>query len=307
MGCNMRFLFAAAIVAAASTSAWAQAVVELPYAPGVGTQWSVEEVLTRSRTDEIGVQTNNTGTIRGVLVLERATPTGFDATWTTESVEAGGVVVNAANGGPLLIGVPLGLSLDRDGAPSAVRDWQTVLRRMIDAIRAMEENPDPRALAAVERTYANMTPETAAGLLFKNLAAASTCQGIAQVPGTAVEAEGLMQHGLGGSPILVKERFELIAIDRDRGVASVRFTQALDPESAAESLSEGLRRLAQEAGRPMDEVIAQFAGGLTHNTTVTCETDLTTGVARRVVHEVHARTGPAEQRERREMIISRRS
>jgi hypothetical protein len=302
----MQRLFAAAIALVVSTSAWAEAVVEIPYAPGVGTAWSLEEVLTRSRTDENGIQTSSTATIRGVLVIERATPTGFEATWTTESVEARGVVLNAANGGQFLIGVPLGLSLDRDGAPNAVRDWQAVLQQLIRAISETEENPDTRALAAVERMFANMTPETAAALLFKNLAAASTCQGIAQVPGSVVEAEGLMPHGLGGEPVLARERYEFLAIDRDRGVASVRFTQTLDPESAAASLSEGIRRLAQDAGRSADEVAEQFAGGLMHTTTVSCETDLTTGVPRVVTLDVHAKTGPAEQRERREITISRR-
>jgi hypothetical protein len=242
-----------------------------------------------------------------VLVIERMSATGFDATWTTESVEAGGVVIDAANGGVLMIGVPLGLSLDRDGAPSAVRDWQSVLRRIIDAVEAVEQNPDQRALAAVERMYSNMTPETAAALLFKNLAAASTCQGIAEVPGVPVDADGYMTSGLGGPPILVRERFELASVDRDRGVALIRFSQALDPDSAAASMREGMQRLARDAGRPLDEVITQFEGGLSHTTTVSCETDLETGVPRSVTHEVHARTGPAEQRERREITIRRRS
>jgi hypothetical protein len=275
----MRALLAVMTVAAMCGIASAEEIVEIPYAPEVGSQWAVEEVLTRSRTDENGAQTHTIGTIRGVLVIERMSATGFDATWTTESVEAGGVVIDAANGGVLMIGVPLGLSLDRDGAPSAVRDWQSVLRRIIDAVEAVEQNP----------------------------AAASTCQGIAEVPGVPVDADGYMTSGLGGPPILVRERFELASVDRDRGVALIRFSQALDPDSAAASMREGMQRLARDAGRPLDEVITQFEGGLSHTTTVSCETDLETGVPRSVTHEVHARTGPAEQRERREITIRRRS
>lgn len=301
----MRSVIAALLASAMCGSAWAQEV-EVPYAPGVGTQWTLEEVLTRTRTDENGTHATR-GIIRGVLVIDRATATGFDATWTTESVEAGGVVLNAANGGEMLIGVPLGLSLDRDGVPSAVRDYPSVLRRLIDAVARTQQNPDPQVLAGIERMYADWTPELAAALLFKNLAAASTCQGIAAAPGVPVDAEGYMTSGLGEPPILVRERFELASIDRDRGVAMIRFSQTLDPDSAAANLREGMQRLARETGRPLDEVIAQFEGGLTHTTSVSCETDVSTGVPRSVTHEVHARTGPAEQRERREITMRRRT
>lgn len=303
----MRGAIAVVIAGAMCGSAWAQEIVEIPYAPGVGTQWALEEVLTKSRTDENGGVQTTVGTMRGVLSIERETPSGFEGTWTTESVEAGGVVLNSANGGEFLIGVPLGLSLDRDGAPSAVRDWPSVLQRIIDAVARTQQDPDQRVLDAIQRMYASWTPEMAASLLFKNLAAVSVCQGVADTPGIPVEAEGMMQSGLGGQPILVRERFELVSVDRDRGIAHMRYSQTLDPESAAASLREGMRRLAEQTGRPLDEVTAQFEGGLTHTTTVSCETDLATGVPRSVTSEVQARTGPAEQVERREITMRRRT
>jgi hypothetical protein len=291
-------VFAAGIGATASA-------LELTFAPPEGSRWAVEEIVVGSVNSGGGV-TETSGTVRGTLQIIRRTATGFDATWTTDSIEASGQTLTAQDApASLLIGRPFNLLLDDIGTPIGMRDWETVRGDLLDTLEL--NFPDDAARAATRRLIESWSPELAAQLFFKNLAAISICHGVALNAGESVEAQGHVPNGLGGPPILATERLQLVSVHNDAGTARLQYSRTLDPDSAAASLRVATENIARETNRPISEVTAQFGDGRMELTnTVSCEVDLRTGMTRAALVESISRVGANERRELREIRLQAR-
>lgn len=303
-------LVAAAFWASAS---WAQErAVEIPFAPGARAVFDIREVRTRTSTDQSGP--NGEGRVQATLqILGAGAP--YSATWTTNSVEADGVIVNDRTPGAasFLIGVPIALTLDESGAPLVISDWDGLRQRIFQAVREMTpegERTDEwlRATQATERMFNSMNPTTAAQQLLPDISIISLCQHTGLTIGEPLRSETQTANVLGGPPIQTSVSFELRSVDRQAGTANIEFTSSLDPASVTASMRETMERVLRETGRDRAEVMAEFEGvTLRHNTRADCVVDLQTGVTRSVTHNVSISMGAAGTRsDRRVITVTRR-
>jgi len=298
----MRFaLLALTWALISANAALAQEVVEIPFAPGANSTWRIEE--TRTRTNSREPQRNRAGVTRATLRIGAETEEGYAASWTTDELQAGGVVERGETL-PQFVGTPLAVEIDIAGAPSNIADWPGTRRRIMEAVADVSDNDDPAALAAVERMMAAWTPAQAAQILLQTVSIISICQHTGLAIGAPVEAETLVANPFGGEGIAGVERLELISVDRAANTARLRYGRSLNPESATRAIMTGLRNMMREAGAQSD--LGEMEGmTLTHDTSAECEVDLTTGVTRAATYDVRVTMGDMVQTDRREIRVQR--
>ncbi len=293
--------------------AWAQErAVEIPFAPGESAVFDIREVRTRTSTDQGGP--NGESRIQATLQVGGA-GAPYNATWTTNSVEADGIVVNGRTPGAasLLIGVPVALTLDDSGTPMAISDWDGLRQRIFQAVREMTPEDERtgewlRTTQATERMFSSRSPATAAQQFFPAITIMSLCQHKGLAIGEPLRSETQTANVLGGPPIQTSVAFELQSVDRQAGTANIIFTSSLDPASAMSSMRETMERVLRETGRDRAEVMAEFEGvTLDHSTRAECVVDLQTGVTRTVTHNVSISMGvPGARSDRRVITVTRR-
>jgi hypothetical protein len=292
-------------------SAFAQEI-DSPFSPPATAVYDIEE--TRTRTSSEQRTANGTGIVRATLEI-RGSDAPYQATWTTNSVDAGGVHLDARSPGAaaLLIGVPMQLTLNESGAPLAIQDWdglrQRVFRLLAENTPKNERTAEWRqAHQTAERMFAAMKPETAAQTLFADVAVMSLCQGVRLEIGKPLRSDAMMPNALGGPPIRAIITYELLSADRQAGVARILYTSTLDPPSATASIRSSMERITRETGRDVAAVEREWEGvTVTHNTSAECVVDLKTGVTQRITHRVESQWGPqGAQTDQRAVVITRR-
>lgn len=292
----------AAFAILSSTSAWGQqGAVEIPFAPDALATFAVEEVRTRTSTDQRGP--NGIGRVSATLEIVGGAPP-YQAIWTTHRVEAGGQVIDGSQPGAanLLIGMPVSITLDESGAPQAIADWEGLRQRVFHALRDITPENErtaewQRAIEATERMFASMNPNTAAQTMFPDISIMSLCQHTGLTIGQPLRSETMTPNVLGGPPIRTSVSYELQQVDRSAGLAKILFTSSLDPASAMASMRETVERVTRETGRDPAAVAAEFEGvTLNHDARAECSVDLQTGVTRSVTHRVTVSMGAAGRR-----------
>lgn len=298
-----------AFVVAGTTPAFAQELVDLPFSPATPSTFVVESV--QARTSNNPQRPSRAGRTRATLELRRGS-TGFEAIWTTVSIEAGGHTMTSSTPGAaaLFVGVPLTLKLDQAGAPQTVVDWEGLRARIFAVLQSATPEAERtsdwhRANETVERMFASMDPATAAQTIFPDISILSICQETSLRVGETQSFEGETPSVFGGSPIPTVAQYELQAIDRTAGVATIIYDSSLEPEAAAASFRMAMERIARETGRDPAAGQPEFAGGtLAHTTRAECSVDLATGVTRSVTHTVTAVFGGDSSTDRRVITLT---
>lgn len=143
---------------------------------------------------------------------------------------------------------------DESLAPQAMEDWPGVVTEMGKALTAMVgDTPEGRqALTAILPMFERMSPRQAAATFLKEdgfLALPVNAELEAGKPHTY---QDVLPNPLGGPPIKANGVVALERIDTARGVAVVRWTQSLDPQSTRESMAVALKGLAAKLAPKAD-------------------------------------------------------
>jgi len=145
---------------------------------------------------------------------------------------------------------------DESLAPSSIEDWPGLvaeIRKSMTTLASGDKDVAKNLDAAISM-FANMSPEQAAGLLLKEDGFLSIPINVELEPGKPATAEDLMPSPLGGSPIKTRTALVVQKVDTARGVATLRWTQTLDPESLRASMAQMVQammaRMGPEANKP---------------------------------------------------------
>jgi hypothetical protein len=239
----------AALAAAASTYA---APLDLPKTA------RVEMVVVKTREDvRAGKTTRNSGETRYDKTIE-ATGDGYRVTLKpiATKLPAGPETakVEAALGG--LMTRTMVYTADGSLAPSSIEDWPGLVaevRKSMTTLTAADKDA-AKGVEAAMSMFAGMSPEQAAGLFLKEDGFLSIPINVELEPGKPVSSENMTPNPLGGAPIKTRSALVVQKVDAARGVATLRWTQTLDPESLRASMAQMVQammaRMGPEANRP---------------------------------------------------------
>lgn len=167
--------------------------------------------------------------------------------------------------------------------PLAIEDWPSMaieIRKSMAGL-AGDNAEAAKSMDAAASMFANMSAQQAAGLMLKEDGFLSIATNVELSPDKPAIAESLIPSPLGGSPIKGHVTLALQNVDKARGVAYLRWTQTLDPESVRASLAQlaqtMMARMGSDAAKPEVKTIFEK---ISFDRTSRCdfEVDLKTGL-----------------------------
>lgn len=298
-----RAISAIALALSAASHAHAQTdLLAIPLSIDPPVSFEISEQRTKTRVSR-GQTSETVNAVQGRLDVVSAGPSGFEANWTTVEVESGEVVIGGDEmARSLLVGVPIGFTMDENGAPNGLADWDGLRAQVFDVMRTLGVNelttPEgERAMEAGERMIAAWTPAQAAQIFMADVSIMSLCHNTSLRLGEVVRSDITLPNMLGGPSLQGRAAYELLGVDDATRTARIVYTSELDPASASAAIAESLERILRETGQNADDVREQFANlRLAHNTRAECVVDLDTGVTRNVTHRVDISVTEGEQR-----------
>lgn len=150
---------------------------------------------------------------------------------------------------------------DESLLPQAIEDWPSVVADIRKAMTTLvADAPEGRqALEAVLPMFERMSPEQAASMLLKEDAFLSLPINAELEPGKPRGYDDVLPNPLGGPPIKANGVVTLERIDKAKGVAVIRWTQELDPQSTRESMSLAIKAMVAKLGSQADKPEARAA------------------------------------------------
>ena len=245
----------------------------------------VEMVVVKTREDiRAGKTTRNSGETRYDKTIE-AKGDGYRVTLKATSIKLpdspAGAKAEAAMGD--LMKMTFVYAAGDSLRPTAVEEWPRLMAELRKAMQAVAGGDEDAAkgMDAAVSMFSGMSAEQAAGVFLKEDGFLSIPINVELEPGKPATYEEMLPSPLGGPPIKSQGAVALQKVDTGRGVATLRWTQTLDPESTRASISQVIQalmaRMGPEASKP--EVKAMFEK-MTFDRTSACdyEVDLKTGL-----------------------------
>ncbi len=166
-------------------------------------------------------------------------------------------------------------SADESLAPKAIEDWPALVVEVRKAMLALGGD-DPEASKGVEAMtsmFSSMSAEQAASVFLKEDGFLSIPVNAELDPAKPAAYTETIPSPLGGPPVKSIVTLTLEKVDASRGVATVHWTQALDPESTLATVTQMveaiLKRMGPEAANNA-EVRAKFEK-MVFDRTATCD------------------------------------
>lgn len=172
---------------------------------------------------------------------------------------------------------------DESLAPRSMEGWSGVMAEIRKTLTALvgDSSEGRQALEAVLPVFERMTPQQAAAILLKEDGFLTIPVNVDLESGKPHTYEDLLPNPLGGPPIKADGVIALEKIDAARNVALVRWTLALNAQSAKDSMALALEALAarmpQKPGAP-DPRTALASLKLDRTSGCLYEIDLTSGL-----------------------------
>lgn len=194
-------------------AASAQENVSIPFAPTLPARYAISEMRSMSADGEERVTHSN-------YTLELRAPAdggdGFDAALTVTSTDNDGLHAGAEN--LMLVYFPVLLSLENDGRPHTVRNWQDARAAWLRRARLEDDFAEFSST-----TWLEMGPENGAALLAPPLSAIEPCHNTEQAIGSPLvrSREAPLRGGRGVR--VTRTTRELRGVDREAGTARIRF------------------------------------------------------------------------------------
>lgn len=269
--------------------------VTLDFAPQVGAGWKVTQTRTQTKSKDGGVSTIGT-TISTLRVLEE-TADGYLMEWKTDSVSVKGVVIR--NQPEMMVGVPIHFDADASGLPIRVHDGKKIIEESLGLIG---RELDPAIAAKTRALFAGMDEASLAGMLLKDVGIITQCHDFEIEVGADLSAEQDTPNALGGPPIKSTYTVKLEDAGGASTPARLHITQALDPQSAAASMYETIKKLSGEAVANKNLRDGKLPKLIVQSSTV-CLIDRASGAAISVLDKREATTGDESSSDVRKVVL----
>lgn len=283
-------------------------VVEAPFAPSVGSRWTVEDVDDGVTSTPGGKRETQLIRQSGELVVKEKTPTGFVVTFEVKDVEISGDASGVAVVGPALKemkGVVFEGELDASGKPVAMRNLEAVKARMREIVeRAAKPFEDKPKLAELMRSMLTqllvLDGPVAAETYFQPLMQMSRAQNLGLKAGEAKEETTSTPNPLGGDAIKTIAVTRLAKRDPATGVTVFTRLERFDNESLKTAVMAITRRIMRDAGVApaglTEDALADLAKRIEMSSDTVTTYDVRGGMTRRVEQNSVMRASAMGQR-----------
>lgn len=220
-----------------------------------------------------------TGSIVAEIAIGDVGDDSFRATWTTNSVDVGGVRIDTSSpqASAFLLGVPIAYIADYDGTPLRIEDKNQLLDTLLEMPLFSSGNPE--VAASVRSLFDSMSEEALAQSFLKVPTYMALCQGTSLSPGERNEATVQVPSPFGGAPVDAVVSYLLKTFDAQRAKAHIEYRLTLDPAGAKRLVAELLDQVAS----PDKPSQAEIAGlSIERNDSVSCEVSAENGWAESV-------------------------
>lgn len=223
--------------------------------------------------------------IIGTLDILSATDDGYEMSWTTESMEAGGIVIdrNSESASTYLLGVPVRFIGDGDGLPIKIHERDALIESIVesDAFADGDEATKEKVISF----FASMSDSAIAEYLLKAPSYLSICQGTDLVEGESVKSQQEVTGPFGDGTILLDVAYTLSSIDHESNQAVIEFGSSYNPDSLKIIVEEMIAIAA-----PDNEQLANTMREtkITRDDTADCVVDIDTGAVRNMVFTTSA-------------------
>lgn len=245
----------------------------------------VEMVVVKTREDiRAGKTTRNSGETRYDKTIE-ARDGGYRVTLKASSIKLPDTPAAAKAEAAMssLMKMTFVYAADDDLRPTAVEDWPRLMAEFRKGMQALagDDEGAAKAMDAAVSMFSGMSAEQAAGVFLKEDGFLSIPINVELELGKPATAEDSIPNPLGGPPIKADTALVLRKVDAARGVAALRWTQTLDPESTRASLTQMMQAMMARMGPGADkpETKAMFEKmSLDRTSACDYEVDMKTGL-----------------------------
>ncbi len=258
-----------ALLIASSGTASGQDPVDLPLVVQPGERLLIEYSHERNNNGQA-----RSANIVGEIAIGDIGDDSFRATWTTKSVDVGGVRVDTSTpqASTFLLGVPIEYVADYDGTPLRIVDRN----RLLDTLLKLPvfNSGNAEAAASMRSFFDSMSEEAMAQSFLKVPSYMALCQGTSLAIGERNEVSVQVPSPLGGAPVDAVVSYLLETFDVQHAKAHIEYRLVLDPASAKKLVSDFVERLAS-SNKSLHSEIAGLS--IERNDSASCEVNAESG------------------------------
>lgn len=215
------------------------------------------------------------GKITAILKIKSKNDQGFIASWTTESVEAGGVVIDKNSPqatGTMLLGVEMGFETGADGGPVRLLDREKLLASLPNS--AAFANNDSETVDQVMNFFKSMDDDTIANVFFKVPSFMSVCQDTNFIIGEDNNFRTEQPSPFGAGVLSSNVSYQLTSLDTKNNEVNIKYRSEFDQESVKQLAIQAIEKLAPGAPISQKDIDELVVG---RKDSADCVVDLSTG------------------------------
>lgn len=272
-----RVTISAVILMAATNSAYAQKIVDLPLHVRPGDQLRIDYTIDRNQNGE-----EDTGSVSASIVVGDVRNDSFMATWTTTSATVDGFEIDATSpeAADHFLGVPIEYLAGVDGAPLRIADKRAFLDTLFASPLWAAKSSDSVESAA--EFFDSLSEEALAKVFLKVPTYMSLCQGTTLPLGERNEFSVKVPSPLGGKPAAAVVSYHLRSVDERNDTAGIAYRMSLDPDAAKRMTIAMLKQIGVDdipEEEQLDELLIQ------RNDTANCVVSTSSGWVSTVIYQ----------------------
>lgn len=195
------------------------------------------------------------------------------------------------------------LELDAKGKLTGVRNWKDLQKAsfgmrdaLVDEVR--KQSGDDKLADTIGEQVTSMidSREKVEDLVGRGEAQLFLLPfGVSVSESKALELDGSLPNVLGGEPIPARARFELKAMDRETGKATIVYTQTVKPDVLQAVMERSAKDFAERTGRPAPS--AEQLAGMVLEDRAEYVVDVASGWVDTFTHQRTVKAGPTTQQD----------
>ncbi len=218
--------------------------------------------------------------IIGTLNILSATDDGYEMSWTTESVEAGGIVLDrkSKSASTYLLGVPIRFIGDSDGLPIKIDEKDALIESIFEN-EAFADGDDATKNKVIS-FFTSMSDDVIAQVFLKAPSQLSLCHNTDLEEGQTLQSQGEVASPVGGGTILLDAAYKLSSIDRALNQAFIEFRASYNPDSLKKVVEQFAAMAAPNDEQLADEIKERT---VSRDDAADCVVDTNTGWVQKMV------------------------
>ncbi|MCP4123556.1 MAG: hypothetical protein GY751_17535 [Bacteroidetes bacterium] len=283
------------LLTSAISQSFAGSTVSLPLQLKPFSKAIIDYILVKEKDGK-----TNKAHIMGMLEIQLLTNDGFEASWTTNSVEMGGVVIDKSSplAASLFIGIPFRFISDKNGLPTKVVNLDNLTNSIFKS--EIFAKADATVLKRTMKFINDLSDDVAAEWLFKVPSYMAICQGTNLELGVLHKDQGQIPSPMGNGTIVSDVTYKLSSINDELKTATIEFRSNFNPDSLKTAVEQAVAKI-----RPNEKKFANKIEDfeVSRKDTADCTVDTNTGWVKNMTYTTAITVAEKSRSERYDVSI----